>query len=342
MQGRERFRVCLRVYGLATLVTLFGESAGAGAANDAAPPSPLRRFALVVGVEAYTDRNLRKTIKNAHNDAKRIYASLLNAGFSPRLRLDLTSQGLIDELRAIASDSRAPSGPAIVVFYFAGHGFQLNSSNFLLLANARSNFIAEDGLSLGTVTRTLLANQELPAISPRLTLLFLDACRTLDPGGLRGASGAGFSPILNPRRTVLSFAADFGRPAYNAIPEESGNSPYATRLGPLFGATTPTRPSLDVALQAIQIDVHNDTGTKQLPVAVHGDVNPTFFRFTRLPTDSADDLKRWETARDSQRSECIDEYILNNPDSPHLGDALLWDRRRASPNGGSALTCPRP
>ncbi|PWB63408.1 MAG: peptidase C14, partial [Betaproteobacteria bacterium] len=101
---------------LAPALALAALAAGPAAAAEEA------RVALVIGNAAYRDSPL----VNPVNDAKAVSAALRAAGFEVIERHD---QGATDMRRAIREFGEKLRGKEAGLFYFAGHGVQVNGRN---------------------------------------------------------------------------------------------------------------------------------------------------------------------------------------------------------------------
>lgn len=129
------------------------------------------RHALVIGIDDYTEV---PALMKARNDARAVHAALEAAGFEARLLLDSDGLTLFGALERFAA--RIEPGDE-AVFFFAGHGVELNGENFLLPADIPAPNIGGDLL----VRRLALPVQEvletMQGRGARLSLLILDACR---------------------------------------------------------------------------------------------------------------------------------------------------------------------
>src|SRR3954466_12817342 len=127
-----------------------------------------KRGALVLGNSAY--QNVAQ-LANPANDSAKIAATLKDAGFDVvDSRRDLPAAATKRALRDFADRARDAD---IAVVYYAGHGIEVNGSNYLIPVDARlerDTDIYDEALSLDRI---------LIAIEPakKLRLVILDACR---------------------------------------------------------------------------------------------------------------------------------------------------------------------
>jgi hypothetical protein len=201
-----------------------------GAKPAPAPPAPpaaptsggidgrTPRLALVIGNAAYGQQPL----KNPTRDASEIATRLERAGFAVTLRLDATRQQFIDAINAFAKavgDKRA-----VGVFYFAGHGLQLNWRNFLVPVDAKIRAIAD--IQAQTVDLGALVAALSRARNP-LNVIVLDACRDNPFGKDYLTDDKGLTQIDAPPGTLLAYATS---PGIVAADGEGENGLYTENL----------------------------------------------------------------------------------------------------------------
>src|SRR5208283_4831274 len=91
-----------------------------------AHPVQARRLALVIGNDSYQHAD---RLNNARTDAKAVAAVLSATSFTVTLKQDLTLQAMKEALRTFKAQI---SGGDEVVFYYSGHGVQLDGNNYLI------------------------------------------------------------------------------------------------------------------------------------------------------------------------------------------------------------------
>src|SRR5262249_39219180 len=90
-----------------------------------------RRIALVIGNSAYVNAT---PLRNPRNDAGDMAETLRKVGFEVALGLDLDQQHFA---QAIEQFARSLDGADVALFYYAGHGLQMNERNYLVSTNAQ-------------------------------------------------------------------------------------------------------------------------------------------------------------------------------------------------------------
>ena len=149
------------------------------------------RVALVIGNSTYQVSPL----KNPANDAKLIAATLSDLGFEVLVKTDLTSREMIDAIGEFKLELMA--GATVGFFYYAGHGMQIDGTNFLIPkdnAKIQSNSqVRFSALSVGDILHTI----DDAGVS--LNVIVLDACRDNPFSSDRRSQERGLSRIDTPR-----------------------------------------------------------------------------------------------------------------------------------------------
>ncbi|MDX8395439.1 MAG: caspase domain-containing protein [Mariprofundaceae bacterium] len=141
------------------------------AGKDTASTSGSDKVALVIGNSAYQHTT---AIPNPANDANDLAASLEDLGFHVIKGIDLDQQGLND---AVAEFSSALKGSDVGLFFYAGHGIQIDGMNYMVPVDA----LLDDGIESteDMLSKVYLMDKVLKEMSDpdRISLVFLDACR---------------------------------------------------------------------------------------------------------------------------------------------------------------------
>src|SRR4051812_42863160 len=114
-------------------------------------PVPVPRFALVVGAQNYEQLD---RVSNAQNDASEIATALAEAGgftYIGFLPDPLTDQEILDHVDYLAQIASSSEQPAIVVFYFAGHGFQNGAWPYIVPVGASKKDPFDKALSVAEI-----------------------------------------------------------------------------------------------------------------------------------------------------------------------------------------------
>ena len=216
-----------------------------------------RRVALVIGNSNYANVT---ALANPANDAEAVSLLLRNAGFDVvQARSNLTTSQM---RKAISDFSEDVRGADIAAVYYAGHGIEVDGTNYLIpvYAKLRRDVDAEDeAVSLDRILKIIE-----PAV--RLRLVILDACRE-NPFSQKMARtiskrtiGRGFAPVEPPLSdTLIAFAAKAGSVA------EDGSGTHSPFTSSLLKNLTAPGVDLRIALGRVRDDVSRLTGRKQEP-----------------------------------------------------------------------------
>src|SRR5947199_7077398 len=122
---------------LAAALAPFGSSAKPQAQHRraATPPTDAKRFALVIGNDAYGTAAL----KNPVNDARAVARALRECQFDVSESENLSQTGMKQAIRAFGEKLRAGGRTGVGLFYYAGHGVQVSDRNYLIPIGANIN-----------------------------------------------------------------------------------------------------------------------------------------------------------------------------------------------------------
>jgi hypothetical protein len=214
------------------------------------------RIALVIGNADYADE---MKLANPANDAVLIGTTLEKLGFEVIL---VTDAGQKQMQRAMVDfgDRLAKAGPdAVGLFYYAGHGLQLEGQNYLVPVDA--DISREVDVEIDGVSADLVLKQMAYAES-RVNIVILDACRNnpLARDFRSVAASEGFAEIrTKPKGTFISYSTAPGEVAADG---NDGHSPFAKAL-----AKSMQLPGLDLpeVFQHVRQDVLAATEERQTP-----------------------------------------------------------------------------
>jgi formylglycine-generating enzyme required for sulfatase activity len=220
-----------------------------------------KRVALVIGNSAYVHT---PKLANPRNDAEDMAAALKALGFIVIEGRDLDKPRMD---RTVQQFAEALTGAEVGLFFYAGHGLQVNGINYLVPTDAK--LPTEHALDFEMVRLDLV--QRVMERATQTNVIFLDACRDNPLGrnltramGTRSAAiGKGLANVEAGIGTLISYAT---HPGAVAIDGDGRNSPYTAALKKRIG--TP-----DEDLFAVLLGVRNDvlaaTGGRQVPWDQH-------------------------------------------------------------------------
>ncbi|MBF0462986.1 MAG: SUMF1/EgtB/PvdO family nonheme iron enzyme [Magnetococcales bacterium] len=213
-----------------------------------------KRVALVIGNAAYVDVNLGP-LDNPTHDAEDIAKTLKGFGFDVQVQKNLNKLAMEE---AIAEFGRRAGNADAALFYFAGHGLQIKSQNYLMPidATAKSEALAtSNGINVNTIL------EEMDNAHSSINIVMLDACRDNKFSGMfRGGKLRGLAPPTSlPKGTVIVYATDPGNVAMDG---DERNGLFTAGLLTGFRAKDV---SLDSVLTIASAYVEEKSSQKQTP-----------------------------------------------------------------------------
>ncbi len=177
-----------------------------------------KRIALVIGNSNY---GAKTPLKNPLQDANLMEATLEGLGFVVDKRTDL---GLKEMNTAVREFSQKMKDCNVALFYYAGHGVQVDGKNYLIPVDAKlatkddcewEAFAVEDLL------------QQFEKNPKNVNIAILDACRSNPFTGWVRGEQAGFQPISKTNGMFISFAT---APGSTAADGSTGNGLFTEEL----------------------------------------------------------------------------------------------------------------
>jgi len=206
------------------------------------------RIALVIGNSAYKSAPL----KNPANDALDMAKALQDLGFKVICKVDADRHGMdVGVEKFYQNLNHAQLG----FFYYAGHGMQVNGTNYLLPVDVQLKSSA-DVKYRAIKTDWILAKME--DAGSEINIVVLDACRDNPFRGLRSA-GHGLAPLQAVKGSFIAYATS---PGSVALDGTGRNGIYTTHL-----LRNIKRPGLTVEeiFREVRKGVAEETNYEQIP-----------------------------------------------------------------------------
>jgi len=164
-----------------------------------------KRLALVIGNAKYLSGG---SLKNPVNDAKLMSQTLKDLGFEVKL---LTNAGLKEMQKSAIDFTTKVKNYDVALFYYAGHGVQVNGVNFLVPVDAKmENELSAkyEAFDISDINYAFSQNIE------NLNIMILDACRD-NPfrSWMRGSNNGFVAPGNQAAGTIIAFATREGETA---------------------------------------------------------------------------------------------------------------------------------
>jgi hypothetical protein len=238
---------------------------------------PEKRLALVIGNGAYQ----RAALAHATSDARLIADTLRKQGFRVLDYYDVDQNNMKLALRAF-SDAIIEEGKNTIAFvYYAGHGVQVKSENYLIPVS--ENIQSEKDVDLEAIKVSSLMSM-LENVNTRLNVVVLDACRNNPFQSSRSVGRGGLAQVTAPDGALGSLVAFSTAPNRVAMDD----SPYAATL-----AQTLSEPglSIDRAFMKVRGAVKAATKDEQIPweqTSLTGEFFPAGKQTADAPTVSGE------------------------------------------------------
>ena len=218
------------------------------------PASPVAalaetRLALVIGNGSYSEARLR----NPLNDARAMEQSLRDVGFEVVKREDLTKRAMEEEIRAFGK--RLKRG-GVGLFYFAGHGVQINGANYLLPIDStieKEQDVEHEAVNAGRVI------SEMEYAENRLNIVILDACRNNPLTRSFRSAVHGLAAMNAPSGTLIAYATAPGKVAHD------GEGDHGLYTQELLQQMRLPGVKLEDLFKSVRVAVKTKSQGKQLP-----------------------------------------------------------------------------
>jgi hypothetical protein len=280
-----------------------------------------KRVALVVGNSEYKHT---PRLENPKNDAVDMAGVLKSLRFDVIEGRDL-DKGAMD--RKLRDFSHALHNAHTGLFFYAGHGLQVNGQNYLVPIDAELGTAAAidfELVPLDLVQRTMERESST-------NILLVDACRDNPLArnlaralGTRSAQiGRGFAPVESGEGTLIGFST---QPGNVALDGSGRNSPYAAAL---LKHITTVGDDLPTVLINVRNDVMQATGRRQVPWE-HSAMTARFYFIPPRTTEQQVELSFWTSVRDSGNSAVIRTYLDRYPNGEFapIARALIEQREQ--------------
>ncbi len=217
------------------------------AAEPTEGPEP-PRLALLIGNRDYPDG---EDLPPIHKNVRDLRAALEKRGFSVTDAVDLDLAKARELMQRFADTVKAASADATVLFYFSGHGAQVDAENLLVSAHV-SPKARREVLTNGSLTLTKDVIGLLPQRPDGLTIAVIDACRT----SLKvQAEGDGLNQVEAPPGCLIAFATGAGKPAISPN-NDANNTFYTASLVKVLNSASGETPFSDM-FRLVKTDTQN-------------------------------------------------------------------------------------
>jgi uncharacterized caspase-like protein len=265
------------------------------------------RLALIIGNSAYRDAPLT----NPANDARAVGGLFAQAGFTVDSHFDATRSDMLAAIERFGAAAKR-SDTRLVVFYYAGHGAQLDWRNYLLPVDAvvqKPADMKERCVDLGQLLGQLSAARD------KTFVIILDACRNNPFGSAYRPEQKGLSQFDAPAGSLLAYATAPGNVASDG---EGQNGLYTEHLVRELGKRGAR---IEEALKRVRLNVRLASHGAQIPwetTSLEGDV--VIFNGGEAKLSEAEierqleaEVMEWTRIKSSQNIDDWVGYLRNFP-----------------------------
>jgi hypothetical protein len=276
-----------------------------------AQPATEPRLALVIGNASYKNSPLGNPV----NDARLMEAALKESGF----QVIKAENATIREMRRLVREfgERLKASGGVGLFYFAGHGVQVNGENFLVSVDSdirHEDEVADDAVNAQVVL------EKMQAAGNRMNLIVLDACRN-NPFAVKSRTASnGLATMNAPSGSMVAYATAPGSVASDG---SGANGLYTQHLARII-----RQPGLQVeeVFKQVRTAVRRDSGNRQTPwenTALEGQF---FFKPPVLAAVSPSVVPNAV----SPIAPVVPVVTQRSPAEQRIYELAAWDRAKAS------------
>ena len=210
-----------------------------------------KRYALVIGQSNY----LVSPLRNPVNDATDIAAELKRLGFDVMLHTNMSQNDMKRQIRAFGDKLSANKGTGL--FFYAGHGMQVNGENYLIPIGSKIEKEQDVELEAVNLKRIL---GEMEYAQNDLNIVILDACRN-NPfaRSFRSGGNKGLASTLAPTGTFIAYATAPGKVAADG---KGKNGLYTQEL---LKALKQKGLRIEDVFKKVRTNVYKQSEKKQVP-----------------------------------------------------------------------------
>lgn len=225
-------------------------------AKDPVPAISETKTALVIGNAQYSSV---AALRNPENDAIAMANRLQELDFEVELKTNISEEEMIIAIRDYGTRLKENGG--VGLFYYAGHGLQVNGQNYLVPIDADIRRTSDIELEAVDLKRVL---NEIDFADNRLNIVILDACRdnpygTAEVRGMKNIKD-GLSTTKAPSGTLIAYSTAPDKAASDGSGE---NGLYTEML--LRVLENPTGMKIEDIFKQVRIYVEEESEGVQTP-----------------------------------------------------------------------------
>ncbi|WP_126443828.1 caspase family protein [Sulfuricystis multivorans] len=275
-------------------------------AASAATPAWAKNYALLIGNAAYSLGPLDNPVNDANDFAK----TLREIGFDARVITNQNKEAMMQAIRDFGERIKGNDG--IALFYYAGHGVQVEGENYLLPVN--ESIRNEEEVKKNAVPANLVLRY-MEDSKNRVNVVVLDACRNNPFLKTRSLKSRGLAPMDAPSGSLIAFST---APGTEALDGSDRNGLYTKHL--MANVKVPGLTVEQVfkrTREAVEIESERLAGRRQSP-REESSLKGGDMYFVPPPAgkqtdDAAIELAYWNSIANSDSSADFESYLAQYP-----------------------------
>ncbi len=209
-----------------------------------------KKLALIIGNGDYK----KSPLSNPVNDANDMSNALQKLNFKVIKRINADKKSMRIAIREFGDELLKTQ--SVGLFFYAGHGIQVNGQNYLVPINSeieREDEVADECLKASSVLR------KMESAKNSLNIIILDACRDNPFKGSFRSGNRGLAEMQPPTGSIIAYATGPGSVAADG---NGRNGLYTSKL--LKHINTPGL-TIERIFKKVRVDVLNESKKKQVP-----------------------------------------------------------------------------
>lgn len=214
-----------------------------------------KKIALCIGNNNY---NSVTSLSNAINDAHAIGLKLQSLGFEVLIHDDLNAYSMAC---AIGDSVDKLSNGDVFVFYYAGHGCQIENSNYLVPVDAVYNDNDNPhGFAHTCISLSNNLMEPLKNYPQAIKIIILDACREIIGNSRSIGANTGFLPISSPVNSIIALSTSPGTYA-----SDEGMDNHSLYTSTLLRYIDMPHVNIETIFKRVRQDMVAENKGKQIP-----------------------------------------------------------------------------
>lgn len=271
------------------------------------PLAAAKNYALLIGNAAYSIGQL----DNPANDANDFAKVLRDIGFEVRVLTDQSKESMTQAVRDFGA--KLTNNDGIGLFFFAGHGVQVDGENYLLPVGTPIRSEAE--VKQNAMPANLVLRYMEDAKN-RVNVVVLDACRNNPFVKTRSLKSRGLAPMDAPSGSLIAFSTAPGTEALDGIGRNGLYTKHLMAYAKVPGMTI--EQVFKRTREAVEVESEQITGKRQSP-REESSLKGADMYFVAPPAskagadDAAIELAYWNSIANSESSADFESYLSQYP-----------------------------